>query len=95
MNSVNHVLILGHLTRNPRLTNLPSGKKARAHGMSKSAISVTEKGRSWPDAGAPPPSANAAARRKGLVCRAIVSLPPGFDGPKDNLAGVAAATGPR
>ena len=26
MNSVNHVLILGHLTRNPRLTNLPSGK---------------------------------------------------------------------
>ena len=26
MNSVNHILILGHLTRNPRLTHLPSGK---------------------------------------------------------------------
>ena len=33
MNSVNHVLLLGHMTRNPRLTHLPSGKAVCDFGL--------------------------------------------------------------
>ena len=33
MNSVNHVLLLGHLTRNPRLTHTSSGKAVCEFGL--------------------------------------------------------------
>ena len=33
MNSVNHVTLLGHLTRNPSLKNLPSGKAVCDFGL--------------------------------------------------------------